>query len=309
MVAARLRIGATVRVHRPFPERVTTVVCVVGRFRCDSAPAPLRAFARDWGTRRPQPARCRASIVAAQLTGQLSSFSSIGSLLTRTYGSRWPSPSSFPNVPWTFRAHAPAIVRNPHFPGSILGAERLRQRGIGQMVHWPPVQPHGGNLLMSNLPEPRLVELCVADHVLTLDDLWLRCFALGTTYTPTQLGRLLRGERLPSRHEYNVVAVAMNEYLSDIGAAQSVPYIEQLEPSDHPALPPIASLGQSGGLSDEPRGRARPGSASRGRAEVGQEDGGRDHSGGGLPSTIRSSARRVRRMREPLDWRPPLTNC
>jgi hypothetical protein len=104
---------------------------------------------------------------------------------------------------------------------------------------------------MSDLPEPRLVELCAADHVLTLDDLWLRCFALGTTHTPTQLSSLLRGERLPSRHEYNVVAVAMNEYLSDIGAAQSVPYIEQLEPSDHPALPHVASLGQSGGLSDE----------------------------------------------------------
>ena len=90
---------------------------------------------------------------------------------------------------------------------------------------------------MSNLPEPRLVELSAADHGLTLDDLWLRCFALGTMHTPTQLEGLLRGEQVPSRHEYNLVAVAMNEYLCDIGAAQSVPYIEQLEPSDHPRCP------------------------------------------------------------------------
>ena len=104
---------------------------------------------------------------------------------------------------------------------------------------------------MSNVPEPRSVELCAGDRVLTLDDLWLRCFALGTMHTPTQLGRLLRGELRPSGHEYNVVAVAMNEYLSDIGAAQSVPYIEAHEPSDHPALPHIASLGHPGGLSDQ----------------------------------------------------------
>ena len=97
---------------------------------------------------------------------------------------------------------------------------------------------------MSNLPELRSVELCPEDSVLGLDDLWLRCFALGTMNTPAQLGGFLRGELRPSRHEYNVVAVAMNEYLSDIGAPQSVPYIEQLELPDHPALPQIASLGR-----------------------------------------------------------------
>jgi hypothetical protein len=100
---------------------------------------------------------------------------------------------------------------------------------------------------MSNLPEP-LTEpdgLLPRDGAFTLDDLWLRCFALGTMNTPTQLAGFLRGDLRPTRHEYNVVAVAMNEYLSDVGAAQSVPYIEQLElPEAHPAPPQIASLGR-----------------------------------------------------------------
>jgi hypothetical protein len=104
---------------------------------------------------------------------------------------------------------------------------------------------------MSNLPEFRSVELCAGDNVLALDDLWLRCFALGTMNTPAQLGGFLRGELRPSRHEYNLVAVAINEYLSDIGAPQSVPYIEQLELPDHPALPPIASLDRSRSPSDQ----------------------------------------------------------
>jgi hypothetical protein len=97
---------------------------------------------------------------------------------------------------------------------------------------------------MSNLPEPRYVDLCAEDNVLTLDDLWLRCFALGTMNTPKQLAGFVRGDLRPTRHEYNLVAVAMNEYLSDIGAPQSVPYLEPLElPEAHPALPQIASLG------------------------------------------------------------------
>ena len=159
---------------------------------------------------------------------------------------------------------------------------------------------------MSNLPELRSVELCPEDSVLGLDDLWLRCFALGTMNTPAQLGGFLRGELRPSRHEYNVVAVAMNEYLSDIGAPQSVPYIEQLELPDHPALPQIASLGrprsptyQATGETTrhgqitrhrqiKPTGPARPGSVCRAHAGAGQADGGPYRSDGG--ATIPSSA-------------------
>ena len=79
------------------------------------------------------------------------------------------------------------------------------------------------------LPDPlaRPVELGPHDNALTLGDLWLRCYALGSMNTRAQLGAFLRGHLRPTPHEYNLVAVAMNEYLSDIGVAQFVPYIEQ----------------------------------------------------------------------------------
>jgi hypothetical protein len=77
------------------------------------------------------------------------------------------------------------------------------------------------------LPEP--VELRSRDDVISLADLWLRCFALGSTNTPQELAGFLRGELRPTRHEYNLVAVALNEYFAEIGVSQSVPYIEHAE--------------------------------------------------------------------------------
>jgi hypothetical protein len=81
---------------------------------------------------------------------------------------------------------------------------------------------------MSNLPAPlaQPVDLRPNDNSLSLGELWLRCYALGSMNTKTQLGAFLRGELHPTRHEYNVIAVAMNEYLIDIGVAQFVPYFE-----------------------------------------------------------------------------------
>ncbi len=93
-------------------------------------------------------------------------------------------------------------------------------------------------------PVPQPVELRSRDKVLSLADLWVRCYALGTTNTPGELAGFLRGELRPTRHEYNLVAVALNEYLVEIGASHSVPYIEHAElgGSGHPALPQMASL-------------------------------------------------------------------
>ena len=93
---------------------------------------------------------------------------------------------------------------------------------------------------MSDLPEPVAlpVELRPYDNALTIGELWLRCYALGSMNTQTELGAFLRGELRPTRHEYNVVAVAMNEYLSDIGVAQFVPYVERSELAGRPPACP-----------------------------------------------------------------------
>ena len=77
--------------------------------------------------------------------------------------------------------------------------------------------------------EPRAlpVELKAQVGVLSVADLWLSCFALGTMRSPLELEGLLRGTLRPTRHEY-LIAVALNEYLSDIGVSQLVPYVETM---------------------------------------------------------------------------------
>jgi hypothetical protein len=74
------------------------------------------------------------------------------------------------------------------------------------------------------------IDLHFKDLVISLDELWWRCFALGTMNTESELEAFLRGAARPTRHEYNVIAVAMNEYFLEVGFAQFVPYIEDDRP-------------------------------------------------------------------------------
>ena len=103
---------------------------------------------------------------------------------------------------------------------------------------------------MSELPEPYAgpINLRSDGAVLSLEDLWLRCFALGTLNTPEELAGFLRGDVRPTRHEYNLVAVALNEYLIDIDVGPVIPYIEDVSTahlsaswSNSVAIPAIAS--------------------------------------------------------------------
>ena len=110
---------------------------------------------------------------------------------------------------------------------------------------------------MLNLPEPivRTFELRAQDNARFIEELWLRCFALGTTNTPTQLAGFLRGELRPTRHEYNLVAVALNEWLRDIGVAQIVPYVERVEVAGIRAVPDgVARSTPLHGLPNQTRG-------------------------------------------------------
>jgi hypothetical protein len=98
---------------------------------------------------------------------------------------------------------------------------------------------------MSNLPESfsQPLQQRHQGNDLTLQDLWLRCMALGGMNTPRQLAAFLRGELRPTRREYNLVAVALNEYLTDIGMWQFVPYIED---ETTVPLPLMAAWSRSG---------------------------------------------------------------
>jgi hypothetical protein len=81
---------------------------------------------------------------------------------------------------------------------------------------------------MSSRPDrpPPSTEKYSQDNVLTLEDLWLRCFALGTMNTMVQLAEFLRGEECPTRLEYNLIALALNEWLVDAEVSPFVPYVE-----------------------------------------------------------------------------------
>jgi hypothetical protein len=78
---------------------------------------------------------------------------------------------------------------------------------------------------MLRIPETQ-VDSQPHNLVLSLDELWLRCFALGSMNTTGELQAFLRGEARPTRHEYNVIAVALNEYCIEIGLGQALPYVE-----------------------------------------------------------------------------------
>ena len=62
--------------------------------------------------------------------------------------------------------------------------------------------------------------------VLSIEELWLRCFELGGMSTQLQLDAFLPGIIRPTPHEHNLMAVALNQYFMEIDPSQFAPYIE-----------------------------------------------------------------------------------
>ena len=59
---------------------------------------------------------------------------------------------------------------------------------------------------------------------LTTFELWLRYFALGGMSSPFEVEAYLLGALMPSAHEYDVLALALNERFKEIGGHHLVPY-------------------------------------------------------------------------------------
>ena len=83
---------------------------------------------------------------------------------------------------------------------------------------------------MLQIPESQ-VDVQPRQVNISLDELWLRCFALGSMNTTTELETFLRGSARPTRHEHNVIAVALNEYFIEVGLSRFLPYIEDDTPT------------------------------------------------------------------------------
>ncbi len=92
----------------------------------------------------------------------------------------------------------------------------------------PPMPPLGDEALMSKISERQLelAESCRQHTSLSLKELWICCLALGSTNTLLQLEAFLHGALRPTPHEYNLMAVAVNEHFADVGLDQFVPYVE-----------------------------------------------------------------------------------
>jgi hypothetical protein len=62
------------------------------------------------------------------------------------------------------------------------------------------------------------------DAHLSESELFLRYFALGGLCTSLQVEGFLLGALLPSPHDYDVLALALNERFSELGGNHPVPY-------------------------------------------------------------------------------------
>lgn len=61
---------------------------------------------------------------------------------------------------------------------------------------------------------------------LSRGELWMRYFALGGMSTAFQLEAYLYGALLPSSHDHDVIAHALNERFVELGGNHPVPYQE-----------------------------------------------------------------------------------
>lgn len=75
---------------------------------------------------------------------------------------------------------------------------------------------------MSEVPGPLEQARCTLG--LSLDDLWMRYFALGGMSTALELEAYLFGALVAAPHEHDLLAVALNERFSELGGDHPVPY-------------------------------------------------------------------------------------
>lgn len=69
------------------------------------------------------------------------------------------------------------------------------------------------------------------DLGLSHDELWLRYFGLGGMSNALEVEGFLYGALVATAHDYNIVALALNERSAEVGADHSVAYREVTPPT------------------------------------------------------------------------------
>ena len=75
--------------------------------------------------------------------------------------------------------------------------------------------------------QAQLLEIYCQYVILSVDEFWVRCFALGGSSSPLEIDAYIHGALRPTRQEFNVIAIALNEYLDDIGVNLFIDHIEE----------------------------------------------------------------------------------
>jgi hypothetical protein len=71
-----------------------------------------------------------------------------------------------------------------------------------------------------------LLERACLDAGLSHDELWMRYFELGGMSTALQVDAFLCGALVPTTHDHDLLAHALNERFVELGGNHPVPYLE-----------------------------------------------------------------------------------
>ena len=66
---------------------------------------------------------------------------------------------------------------------------------------------------------------------MSVDDLWMRYFALGGMSTALEIEAYLVGALVVPNHDHDVIAVALNERFAELGGDHPVPYSGDGQPA------------------------------------------------------------------------------
>ena len=82
------------------------------------------------------------------------------------------------------------------------------------------MSPSGGAELMDGLEQAR------QQAGISLGDLWFRYFSVGGMSTALQLDAYLHGALVPSAHDRDLVALALNERFTELGVDHPIRYTD-----------------------------------------------------------------------------------
>ncbi|MFC3452415.1 PP2C family protein-serine/threonine phosphatase [Amycolatopsis speibonae] len=156
-------------------------------------------------------------------------------------------------VQWQCRAHrllsvhgAPPVHSCPHpGRGAHSSAASMFRSGF-RLVSGAHVAENPGVITLSSLQaeeQRRIVAACFARTGLTLEQLWLRYFALGGDVSELELEAFMQGLIPLPRIQRDMVAHAINERLEEVSGARRAPYSLETAEDTRPRGPLAALVG------------------------------------------------------------------